>query len=167
MEPQKYFSNAIWSMTQREREQSAGARRVGPANPHFASTSVDSRHRSQDVMRLYGKIEGARTVAARQESIALCVEAACHPMRNQASVSGENHDLSLEQLRVDLRADQQHILGPNRRQHAASRYPQPNLAPCAQTIRDYLATDPIELRLPGSGRLIAAQENLTTRVQIP
>ncbi len=166
MEPQKYFSNAIRSMTQREREQSAGARRAGPANLHFASTSVDSRHRSQDVTRLNGKIEGARTVAARQDSIALCVEAACHPMRNQASVSGENHDLSLQQLRV-LRADQQHILGPNRRQHTASRDPQPNLAPCAQTIRDYLATDPIELRLPGSGGLVVGQENLTTRVHCP
>ena len=167
MEPQKYFSNAIWSMTQREREQSAGAQRAGPANLHFASASVDNRHRSQDVMRLNGKIEGARTVAARQESIALCVEAACHPMRNQASVSGENHDLSFEQLRVELRADQQHILGPNRRQHTASRDPQPNLASCAQTIRDYLATDPIELRLPGSGGLVVGQENFTTRVHCP
>ncbi len=167
MEPQKYFSNAIRSMTQREREQSAGARRAGPANLHFASTSVDSRHRSQDVTRLNGKIEGARTVAARQDSIALCVEAACHPMRNQASVSGENHDLSLQQLRVNLRAYQQHILGPNRRQHTASRDPQPNLAPGAQTIRDYLATDPIELRLPGSGGLVVGQENLTTRVHCP
>ncbi len=167
MEPQKYFSNAIRSMTQREREQSAGARRAGPANLHFASTSVDSRHRSQDVMRLNGKIEGARTVTARQESIARCVKAACHAMRNQASVSGENHDLSLQQLRVNLRAYQQHILGPNRRQHTASRDPQPNLAPCAQTIRDYLATDPIELRLPGSGGLVVGQENLTTRVHCP
>jgi hypothetical protein len=70
-------------------------------------------------------------------------------------------------LRVGFRADQQHILGPNRRQHAASRDPQPDLAPCAQTIRDYLATDPIKLRLPGSIRLVGNQEFFTTRVQIP
>ena len=83
-------------MTQREREQSAGERRAGLANLYFASASVDSRHRSQDVMRRNRKIEGARAVTARQKSIALGVKAACHAMRNQASVSGENHHLSLE-----------------------------------------------------------------------
>ncbi len=95
MEPQKQFSNAVRSMTQREREQARRERRAGLANLHFASTSVDSRHRSQDVMRRNGKIEGARAVAARQDSIAVCVKAACHAMRNQASVSGEDHDRSL------------------------------------------------------------------------
>lgn len=85
MEPQKYSSNAIWSVTQREREQS---RRLSGANRHFAVATHNCGYQTENFSLDNRRIASGQRVTTRFKPGDCCVQTADNAMRNQAAASG-------------------------------------------------------------------------------